>query len=113
VAQSGFIPVIRLVPELPPSERALRLVIDSDVANGIGDLCAISLAIASPDRFRIEGIVSTHFNNQAVVRAPHMNEYRYFEPARAMGKMLRVFDSDNDRVWSLLFQRMAAFPGRQ
>jgi hypothetical protein len=44
-----------------------------------------------------------------VVRAPYMNEYMYFEPARSMGKMLRIFDIDNDRSWNLLFQRMATF----
>jgi len=51
----------RRVPVLPPVEQRLRLMIDSDVAAEIDDLYAIALALASPDRFAIEGITATHF----------------------------------------------------
>jgi inosine-uridine nucleoside N-ribohydrolase len=51
----------RLVPRVPPVGERIRLVIDSDAAAEIDDLYAISLAIAAPERFRIEGFVATHF----------------------------------------------------
>jgi purine nucleosidase len=51
----------RLVPELPPLNEKLRLLIDTDAANEIDDLYAISLALVSPDRFVIEGFNATHF----------------------------------------------------
>lgn len=51
----------RIVPELPPPEKKLRIVIDSDAANEIDDLYAIALAIRAPERFNIEGFVATHF----------------------------------------------------
>ncbi len=51
----------RTVPSLPASGEALRIVIDTDAANEIDDLYAIALALRSPDRFRIEGFVATHF----------------------------------------------------
>ncbi|QDU72157.1 nucleoside hydrolase [Mucisphaera calidilacus] len=51
----------RLIPELPAEGHRLRVVIDSDVANEIDDLYAIALALRSPERFRIEGLIATHF----------------------------------------------------
>jgi len=51
----------RIVPELPPVDRRIRIVIDSDAANEIDDLYAIALAIHAPERFNIEGFVATHF----------------------------------------------------
>lgn len=51
----------RIVPTVPDLQRSLRLLIDTDAANEIDDLYAIALALVSPDRFRIEGFVATHF----------------------------------------------------
>jgi purine nucleosidase len=51
----------RIVPELPPVDTKLRIVIDSDAANEIDDLYAIALAIRAPERFNIEGFIATHF----------------------------------------------------
>ena len=51
----------RDVPELPAAGQRMRLLIDSDAANEIDDLYAIALAVASPERFAIEGFVATHF----------------------------------------------------
>ena len=51
----------RLVPTLPPEHERLRLLIDTDAANEIDDLYAISLALYAPERFQIEGFVATHF----------------------------------------------------
>lgn len=51
----------RLIPTVPPPGAQLRLLIDTDAANEIDDLYAIALALRSPDRFRLEGFVATHF----------------------------------------------------
>ncbi len=51
----------RLVPDLPPTDRQFKIVIDSDVANEIDDLYAIALALRTPERFAIAGFVATHF----------------------------------------------------
>jgi inosine-uridine nucleoside N-ribohydrolase len=55
----------RVIPELPPAGQQLRLIIDTDAANEIDDLYAVGLALASPDRFSIEGFVATHFAQKA------------------------------------------------
>ena len=51
----------RLVPKLPDKDQRIRLLIDTDAANEIDDLYAISLALVSPDRFDLVGLVATHF----------------------------------------------------
>lgn len=51
----------RLVPVLPPKDKKLRLLLDTDAANEVDDLYAVALALVSPDRFHIEGFVTTHF----------------------------------------------------
>ena len=58
----------RVVPELPPVERRMRLLIDTDAGTEIDDLYAIALAVASPERFQIEGFVATHFATKTVGR---------------------------------------------
>ncbi len=55
----------RIVPELPPTDQVHRLLIDTDAGTEIDDLYAIALALRSPDRFVIEGIVATHFAQNA------------------------------------------------
>lgn len=64
VNQTSVIQVDRLVPSLPPAGQKLRLLIDTDFANEIDDLYAVALALASPERFDIEGFVLAHFNNK-------------------------------------------------
>ncbi len=44
-----------------------------------------------------------------IVKAPSMDEYMYFDHSRPNGKMLRIFDIDNDQTWNMLFSRMAKF----
>ena len=51
----------RVIPTLPATGERMRLIIDSDAGTEIDDLYAIALAVASPDRFDIEGFVATHF----------------------------------------------------
>ncbi|WP_197231802.1 nucleoside hydrolase [Novipirellula artificiosorum] len=51
----------RGVPQVPAAGERLPLLIDSDVANEIDDLYAITLALAANDRFELKGMVATHF----------------------------------------------------
>ncbi len=51
----------RQVPKLPGSSETIRLIIDTDAANEIDDLYAVTLALASPERFEVEGLVASHF----------------------------------------------------
>jgi len=51
----------RVVPTVPDPGGRLAVIIDSDVANEIDDLCAIALALAATDRFDLRGFVATHF----------------------------------------------------
>lgn len=60
----------RIVPEVPPINTRMNLVIDSDVANEIDDLYVITLALAAPDRFDLKGISAAHFNNGAPGAGP-------------------------------------------
>ncbi len=55
--------VERKVPVIPPRDRRIRLLIDSDCKNEIDDQYAIALAILSPERFAIEGFVGANFDN--------------------------------------------------
>ena len=59
----NWVRVDRVVPEVPPAGKRIRLVIDSDVGNEIDDFYAIALALASPDRFDLRGISAAHYNN--------------------------------------------------
>lgn len=43
---------------------------------------------------------------QEIVDAPRMDEYMFFDFTRANGKMLRVYDIDNDASWNMLFERL-------
>lgn len=61
----------RLIPEVPSASESLRLLIDTDAANEIDDLYAIALALHAPDRFRLEGLVATHFGQQGEHGGPH------------------------------------------
>ncbi len=67
-------PEQRIIPQLPPEGQVIRLLIDSDAANEIDDLYAVALALASPDRFAIEGFVATHF---AQIAGPESIEASY------------------------------------
>jgi inosine-uridine nucleoside N-ribohydrolase len=56
-------PQARRVPEIPPADQKLRVVIDSDAKNEVDDQWALALAILSPERFEIEGFVGANFDN--------------------------------------------------
>ena len=48
---------------IPPRDRKIRLLIDTDAKNEIDDQYALALAILSPERFAIEGFVGANFDN--------------------------------------------------
>ena len=58
-----MIQVDRVVPEVPPRGKKLRLIIDTDFANEIDDLYAAAFAIVYPERFKLEGLIAANFNN--------------------------------------------------
>jgi purine nucleosidase len=51
----------RTVPVIPPKEKQIRVIIDTDAKNEIDDQWAIALAILSPERFKIEGFVAAPY----------------------------------------------------
>jgi inosine-uridine nucleoside N-ribohydrolase len=53
----------RRVPEIPPKDKRLRVIIDSDARNEIDDIWAFALAILSPERFQIEGFIAANYDN--------------------------------------------------
>jgi inosine-uridine nucleoside N-ribohydrolase len=54
----------RSVPQFPPGEGKIRVIIDADAANEIDDQWAIALALLSPERFKIEGFVAAHYGDK-------------------------------------------------
>ena len=59
-----MIQVDRIVPEVPPKGKQLRLIIDTDFANEIDDLYAVAFAMVYPERFKLEAIIAANFNNE-------------------------------------------------
>ena len=51
----------RPLPPAPPTDRPLRVLIDSDTGAEVDDQHAIALAILRPDRLNLVGFVATHF----------------------------------------------------
>ena len=62
----------RRLPVIPPKDKQIRVIIDSDAKNEIDDQWAIALAVLSPERFKIEGFVAApylHGGKQSVERS--------------------------------------------
>ncbi|MBE0534198.1 MAG: hypothetical protein IH624_00915 [Phycisphaerae bacterium] len=55
----------RRVPVIPPRDKPLRVIIDTDAQNEIDDVWAIALAMMCPERFRIEGFVAANYDNDS------------------------------------------------
>jgi inosine-uridine nucleoside N-ribohydrolase len=68
--EKGFIHIDRLLPEVPPADKRIKLIIDSDVGNEIDDFYAIALVLASPDRFDLKGICGANYNNSSPGAGP-------------------------------------------
>lgn len=64
----------RLVPEIPPSNEQLRVIVDTDAACEIDDLYAIALTVLCPERFKIEGFVAAHYGDSG---GPKGLQYSY------------------------------------
>jgi purine nucleosidase len=74
----------RRLPVIPPSgalDRRIRLLIDADVANEVDDQYAIALALLSPQRIDLRGIVAAHFGDRA---GPAGIEQSYEEAQRVL-----------------------------
>ena len=52
----------RIVPPVPKNK--IRVIIDTDATNEIDDLWAITLALLSQERIKIEGFVAANYDNQ-------------------------------------------------
>jgi inosine-uridine nucleoside N-ribohydrolase len=46
-----------------PPNGPIKVIIDADFANEVDDQYALALALGSPDRFRIEGLIAAHFGD--------------------------------------------------
>ena len=57
-------PKARRVPTIPPKNKRIRCIIDSDTRNEIDDVWAVALALIASERFQIEGFVAANFDNQ-------------------------------------------------
>ena len=51
----------RVVPKIPPKGQQIDVIIDADAKNEIDDQWALALALLSPERFNIKGIVGATF----------------------------------------------------
>jgi purine nucleosidase len=52
-----------VVPEIPPKEERMRVIIVSDATNEIDDIWAIALALLYPERFDIVGFVGSNYDH--------------------------------------------------
>lgn len=59
-SQEKLSPKDRRIPVIPPKGERIRVIIDSDTKNEIDDQWAITLAILSPERFKIEGFIGAN-----------------------------------------------------
>jgi inosine-uridine nucleoside N-ribohydrolase len=72
-------PRLRKVPKIPPKDKRLRVIIDTDAKNEIDDVWALALAILSPERFKIEGFIAANFDNNRPEAGPDSIEASYKE----------------------------------
>lgn len=67
----------------PPPAGQLQVIIDTDAANEIDDVYALALALGSPDRLGIKGIIAAHFGES---RGASGIEKSYTEIQRVLEK---------------------------
>lgn len=70
---------LRKVPKIPPKGERIRVIFDTDTKNEIDDIWAITLAILSPERFKIEGFVAANFDNSRPEAGPDSIEASFKE----------------------------------
>jgi inosine-uridine nucleoside N-ribohydrolase len=51
----------RVIPQIPPKDQQIDVIIDTDAKNEIDDQWALTLALLSPERFNIIGLVGATF----------------------------------------------------
>lgn len=54
----------RVAPKIPPAYETIRVIIDSDAKNEIDDQWAITLALLSQDRLKIEGFIAANYDHE-------------------------------------------------
>ncbi|MGH2368107.1 MAG: hypothetical protein ACRDI2_07905, partial [Chloroflexota bacterium] len=54
----------RRVPIIPSPDQRIRVVIDTDAANEVDDQYAIALALRSPERIDLRGLIAAHFGDR-------------------------------------------------
>jgi len=54
----------RITPPVPPKDKKIRVIIDTDAKNEIDDQWAITLALLSQDRLKIEGFIAANYDHQ-------------------------------------------------
>ncbi|HMR85499.1 MAG TPA: nucleoside hydrolase [Niabella sp.] len=64
----------KVVPQIPPKESKIRLLIVSDATNEIDDIWAIALALLYPERFIIEGFVGSNYDHTSMGIGPESIE---------------------------------------
>ena len=77
---------LRKIPRIPPKGERLRVIFDTDAKNEIDDIWAITLAILSPERFKIEGFVAANFDNNHPETGPDSVEASFEEIKAILGK---------------------------
>jgi inosine-uridine nucleoside N-ribohydrolase len=73
-----------------PPAGPLRIIIDADAANEVDDQYALALALGSPERLRLEGIVAAHFGDAggaAGIEKSYAEIQRVLEMAGVAGKI--------------------------
>ncbi|UCF15646.1 MAG: nucleoside hydrolase [Phycisphaerales bacterium] len=70
---------LRKVPKIPPKDRHIRVIFDTDTKNEIDDVWAIALAVLCPERFKIEGFVAANFDNSRPETGPDSIEASFKE----------------------------------
>ena len=75
-----------VVPQIPPKEERIRVLIASDVTNEIDDVWAIALAVLYEERFDIEGIVGSNFDHTHLATGPKSIDSSVAEAHRILEK---------------------------
>ena len=64
---------LRELPVLPPKNRRLPVIIDSDAACEVDDQHAITLALLAEERLEIKGFIGAQFGDRAGVKGPEQS----------------------------------------
>lgn len=79
---------LRELPVLPPKDRRLPIIIDSDAACEVDDQHALVLALLAKERFEIKGFIGAQFGDRAGIEGPERS-------AKEIEKILKLMDLSN------------------